>query len=62
MQKKKRREYYCTETRKHDIEIFPRPSRRDLSLRIKTKGSWSIPKGEFPDDEEALAAAIREFW
>ena len=23
--------------------------------------SWSIPKGEFSDDEEALAAAIREF-
>ena len=23
--------------------------------------SWSIPKGEFSDDEEALAAAVREF-
>lgn len=27
----------------------------------KDKGAWSIPKGEFGDDEEALAAAQREF-
>lgn len=27
----------------------------------KDAGSWSIPKGEFDDDEEPLAAAIREF-
>lgn len=27
----------------------------------KDMGSWSIPKGEFSDDEEPLAAAIREF-
>ena len=27
----------------------------------KDDGSWSIPKGEFSDDEEPLAAAIREF-
>ncbi len=27
----------------------------------KDLGAWSIPKGEFTDDEEALAAAIREF-
>jgi len=27
----------------------------------KDKGSWSIPKGEFTDDEEPLAAAKREF-
>lgn len=27
----------------------------------KDSGAWSIPKGEFKDDEEPLAAAIREF-
>lgn len=27
----------------------------------KDDGAWSIPKGEFDDDEEPLAAAIREF-
>jgi predicted NUDIX family NTP pyrophosphohydrolase len=27
----------------------------------KDLGAWSIPKGEFADDEEPLAAAIREF-
>ena len=27
----------------------------------KDLGSWSIPKGEFTDDEEPLNAAIREF-
>lgn len=27
----------------------------------KDRGAWSIPKGEFQDDEEALAAARREF-
>ncbi|MGH9202714.1 MAG: NUDIX domain-containing protein [Vicinamibacterales bacterium] len=27
----------------------------------KDEGAWSIPKGEFGDDEEPLAAAIREF-
>jgi predicted NUDIX family NTP pyrophosphohydrolase len=27
----------------------------------KDKGSWSIPKGEFPDEEEPFAAAKREF-
>ena len=27
----------------------------------KDAGAWTIPKGEFPDDEEPLAAAIREF-
>jgi predicted NUDIX family NTP pyrophosphohydrolase len=27
----------------------------------KDKASWTIPKGEFSDDEEALSAAIREF-
>jgi len=27
----------------------------------KDLGAWSIPKGEFSDDEEPLAAAIREF-
>ena len=29
--------------------------------RNKDAGAWSIPKGEFSDDEEALAAAVREF-
>ncbi|HTU86418.1 MAG TPA: NUDIX domain-containing protein [Solirubrobacteraceae bacterium] len=24
-------------------------------------GAWSIPKGEYPDDEDPLAAALREF-
>ncbi len=27
----------------------------------KDEGAWSIPKGEFEDDEEPLAAAKREF-
>jgi predicted NUDIX family NTP pyrophosphohydrolase len=27
----------------------------------KDLGSWSVPKGEFTDDEKPLAAAIREF-
>jgi predicted NUDIX family NTP pyrophosphohydrolase len=27
----------------------------------KETGAWTIPKGEFTDDEEPLAAAIREF-
>lgn len=27
----------------------------------KDEGSWSIPKGEFSDNEDALEAAIREF-
>ena len=27
----------------------------------KDDGAWSIPKGQFPDDEEPLAAAQREF-
>ena len=27
----------------------------------KDEGAWSIPKGEFTEGEEALAAAIREF-
>src|SRR5687767_6537163 len=27
----------------------------------KDLGAWSIPKGEFSDDEEPLAAAVREF-
>jgi predicted NUDIX family NTP pyrophosphohydrolase len=30
-------------------------------FRNKDDGAWSIPKGEFTDDEEALAAAQREF-
>jgi predicted NUDIX family NTP pyrophosphohydrolase len=30
-------------------------------FRNKDEGSWSIPKGEFLDDEEPLAAAKREF-
>jgi predicted NUDIX family NTP pyrophosphohydrolase len=27
----------------------------------KDDGAWSIPKGEYESDEEALAAAVREF-
>lgn len=27
----------------------------------KDKGHWTIPKGEYDDDEDALAAACREF-
>jgi predicted NUDIX family NTP pyrophosphohydrolase len=27
----------------------------------KDHGAWSIPKGEYPPDEDPLAAAIREF-
>lgn len=30
-------------------------------FKNKDDGSWSIPKGEFLDDEEALVAARREF-
>jgi predicted NUDIX family NTP pyrophosphohydrolase len=30
-------------------------------FRNKDNGSWSIPKGEFLDDEDPLAAAKREF-
>ncbi|HTH81812.1 MAG TPA: NUDIX domain-containing protein [Mucilaginibacter sp.] len=30
-------------------------------FKNKDEGNWSIPKGEFLDDEEALAAAKREF-
>lgn len=30
-------------------------------FRNKDLGSWSIPKGEFDDSEDALAAARREF-
>ena len=30
-------------------------------FKNKDEGSWSIPKGEFLDDEEALVAAKREF-
>ena len=29
--------------------------------RKKDEGAWTIPKGEFVDDEDALAAARREF-
>lgn len=29
--------------------------------KAKDKGAWTIPKGEFTDDEEALTAAKREF-
>ena len=29
--------------------------------RKKDEGAWTIPKGEFSDDEDALAAATREF-
>jgi predicted NUDIX family NTP pyrophosphohydrolase len=28
----------------------------------KDAGAWSIPKGEYKEDEEPLVAAIREFW
>ncbi|MGY4537247.1 putative NUDIX family NTP pyrophosphohydrolase [Mucilaginibacter sp. UYNi724] len=30
-------------------------------FRKKDDGAWSVPKGEFTDDEEPLAAAKREF-
>jgi predicted NUDIX family NTP pyrophosphohydrolase len=30
-------------------------------FRNKDDGIWSIPKGEFLDDEDALVAAKREF-
>ncbi|MBB3970890.1 NUDIX domain-containing protein [Mucilaginibacter phyllosphaerae] len=30
-------------------------------FRKKDDGAWSVPKGEFTDDEDALAAAKREF-
>lgn len=30
-------------------------------FKNKDEGGWSIPKGEFINDEEALPAAIREF-
>src|ERR1700740_1965934 len=31
-------------------------------FKKKDAGAWSIPKGEFLDDEEPLAAAKREFF
>ena len=31
-------------------------------FKNKDLGAWSIPKGEFLDDEDALAAAKREFF
>src|ERR1043165_7159372 len=31
-------------------------------FRNKDEGAWSIPKGEFPDDEDPLEAAKREFF
>lgn len=30
-------------------------------FKNKDNGAWSIPKGEFPEDEDALIAAKREF-
>jgi predicted NUDIX family NTP pyrophosphohydrolase len=27
----------------------------------RDEGAWSIPKGEFPPDEDPLEAALREF-
>src|ERR1700750_3326080 len=30
-------------------------------FKNKDDGAWSIPKGEFTDDEDALTAAKREF-
>jgi predicted NUDIX family NTP pyrophosphohydrolase len=30
-------------------------------FKNKNSGAWSIPKGEYPEDEDALAAARREF-
>ena len=30
-------------------------------FKNKDEGAWSIPKGEFSDDEDALSAAKREF-
>jgi len=46
--------------RNHEIEVFlvhpggPFWSKKDL-------GAWSIPKGEYLEGEEPLAAAMREF-
>jgi predicted NUDIX family NTP pyrophosphohydrolase len=31
-------------------------------FRNKDAGNWSVPKGEFLDDEDPLDAAKREFW
>ena len=31
-------------------------------FKNKDEGSWSIPKGEFPDSEDPLSAAKREFF
>ena len=35
--------------------------RADRSGRTKTTAAWSIPKGEFADEEDPLQAAQREF-
>jgi len=46
--------------RRHDLEVFlvhpggPFWAKKDV-------GAWTIPKGEYEPDEEALAAAKREF-
>jgi predicted NUDIX family NTP pyrophosphohydrolase len=47
-------------TTKHTLEVFlVHPG--GPYFKNKDEASWSIPKGEFLDDEEALTAARREF-
>jgi predicted NUDIX family NTP pyrophosphohydrolase len=53
------------------ILLYRRPGPADLEVWIAHMGgpfwarkdahAWSIPKGEYGDDEEPLAAALREF-
>jgi predicted NUDIX family NTP pyrophosphohydrolase len=43
-----------------EIEVFVVDPRRTV-LDEKGRGSWSIPKGKYSDDEDALRAANREF-
>jgi predicted NUDIX family NTP pyrophosphohydrolase len=49
--------YRVTETGKEVFLVHP----GGPFWKKKDKASWTIPKGEFNDDEEPLAAAIREF-
>ncbi|HEK20299.1 MULTISPECIES: NUDIX domain-containing protein [unclassified Mucilaginibacter] len=44
----------------HTIEVFLVHPGGPFFAK-KDNGSWSIPKGEFNDDEDALTAAKREF-
>jgi predicted NUDIX family NTP pyrophosphohydrolase len=49
----------CRETRGHLEVLLVHPGGPFWAK--KDKGSWSIPKGEFEENEDPLSAALREF-